>query len=133
MSSKLLVTCHSFRSSHPEVFLEKGALKIWCIFTGEHPCRSVISIKLKSNFIEITLWYGCSPANLLHNCIFSEHLLQRTAASAHWIICNHFHNILRHFDVLLNFSFSTSETMRDYYLYAWYIGVGSRIAERLNT
>ena len=30
------------------------------------PCRSVISIKLKSNFIEITLRHGFSPVNLLH-------------------------------------------------------------------
>ena len=29
---------------------------------------------------------------------------------------NHFHNILRLFDVLPNFLFTTSETMRDYYL-----------------
>ena len=29
---------------------------------------------------------------------------------------NDFHNILRLFDVLLNFSFTTSETMGDYYL-----------------
>ena len=28
-------------------------------------CRNVISIKLQSNFIEITL-HGCSPVNLLH-------------------------------------------------------------------
>ena len=31
-----------------------------------HPCRSVISIKLQSSFIEITLLYGCSPVYLLH-------------------------------------------------------------------
>ena len=31
------------RSSHPEVFLEKGVLKICSKFTGEHPCRSVKS------------------------------------------------------------------------------------------
>ena len=31
-------------------------------------------------------------------------------------IYNHFHNILRLFDVLTNFFFTTSETMRDYYL-----------------
>ena len=30
------------------------------------PCRSVISTTLQSNFIEIALWYGCSPVNLLH-------------------------------------------------------------------
>ena len=29
---------------------------------------------------------------------------------------NHLHNILRLFDVLPNFHFTTSETMRDYYL-----------------
>ena len=28
--------------------------------------QSVISIKLQSNFIEITLGHGCSPVNLLH-------------------------------------------------------------------
>ena len=28
-------------------------------FTGEHPCRSAISIKLQSNFIEISLRHGC--------------------------------------------------------------------------
>ena len=55
-----------FRSSYPEVFLGKGVLKICSKFTGEHPCRSVISIKLLCNFIEITLWHGCSPVHLLH-------------------------------------------------------------------
>ena len=55
-----------FRSSHPQVFLEKGVPKICSRFTGEHPCQSVISIKLQSNFIEITPRHGCSPVNLLH-------------------------------------------------------------------
>ena len=40
-------TVSKSRSSHPEMFLVKGALKICSKFTGEHPCRSVISIKLK--------------------------------------------------------------------------------------
>ena len=48
-----------FRSSLPEVLLGKGVLKICSKFTGEHPCRSVISIKL------------LSPVNLLH--IFKTH------------------------------------------------------------
>ena len=30
------------RSITPEVFLEKGVLKMQCKFAGEHPCRSVI-------------------------------------------------------------------------------------------
>ena len=54
------------RSSHLEVFLGRGVLKICSKFTGEHPCQSAISIKLQSNFIEILLWHGCSPVNLLH-------------------------------------------------------------------
>ena len=56
----------NFRSSHPEVFLGKSALKICSHFTGEHPCRSAISIKLYNSFIEIPLRHGCFPVNLLH-------------------------------------------------------------------
>ena len=41
----------TIRSIPPEVLLRKGVLKISSKFTGEHPCRSVISIKLPSNFI----------------------------------------------------------------------------------
>ena len=52
-------------SSHPEVFLRKGVLKIRIKFTGEHTCRSV-SIKLLWDFIEIVLRHGCSPVNSLH-------------------------------------------------------------------
>ena len=45
-----------FRSSYPDVFLGKRVLKICSKFTGENPCRSVISIKLHKG----------SPVNLLH-------------------------------------------------------------------
>ena len=54
------------RNSRPEVFIREDVLKICSKFTGEHPCRSVISIKLLCNFIEITLRHGFSPVNLLH-------------------------------------------------------------------
>ena len=56
-----------FRSSHPEVLLGKGVLKICSKFTGEHPCQSAIWIKLQNNFIEITPGHGCCPVNLLRN------------------------------------------------------------------
>ena len=46
---------------------------------------------------------------------------------------NHFHNIFRLLDVLPNFLFTTSETMRDYYLWIWYLRVIERVAERLKT
>ena len=62
-----------YRTSPPEVLLGKGVLKICSTFTGEHPCRSMISIKLQSNFIEIALRLGSSPVNLLH--IFQYTLL----------------------------------------------------------
>ena len=79
------------RSSRPEVYLRKGVLKICSKFTGEHPCRGVISIKLLCTkaptvqcginpfssclardimtdveIIEIALRHGCSPVILLH-------------------------------------------------------------------
>ena len=55
-------------SSHPEVFLGKGVLKICSKYT------------LLCNVFEI--WYGCSPVNLLHiqNTFSQEHLW--VAASA---------------------------------------------------
>ena len=65
------------RSSHSEVFLIKGVLKICSKFTREHPCRSVISIKLQSNFTEITLRHGCSPVSLL--CIFRTPFFESTS------------------------------------------------------
>ena len=52
------------RSSTTKMVLEKGLLKICSQFTGEHPRRSVISIKLLCSFIEIVLWWRCSPTNL---------------------------------------------------------------------
>ena len=48
------------------MFLVKGVLQICNKCTGEHPCQSVISIKLLCNLIEITLWHVCSPVNLLN-------------------------------------------------------------------
>ena len=67
----------TFRSSPSEVFLEKGVLKICSKFTGEHPCRSAISISLLCNFIEIALRHGCSPVNLLH--IFRASFFKNTS------------------------------------------------------
>ena len=45
--------------SPPEVFLGKDILKYAAKFTGEHPCQSVISIKLLCNHASA----GCSPVN----------------------------------------------------------------------
>ena len=53
----------------PEAVVQRCSLekvKTCSKFTGEHPSQSVISIKLQSHFIEITLRHGCSLVNLLH-------------------------------------------------------------------
>ena len=49
----------SIRSSHPDVFLEKGVLKICSKFTGEHPCQSAISIKLQTTLLKSHFDMGC--------------------------------------------------------------------------
>ena len=57
------------------MFLRKGVLKIHSKFTGEHPCRSVISIfqcDFKCDF------NGCSPENLLH--VFRTPFRRNTSA-----------------------------------------------------
>ena len=68
-------TFYKNRSSPPEVFLRKSVLKTCSKFTGEHRCRSGVSIMLQYNFIEITLRHWCSPVNLLD---ILEHLFVRT-------------------------------------------------------
>ena len=58
------------------MFLGKCVLKICSKYAWEHPCRSMISVKLQSNFTEITLLHGCSSVNLLHifyNTFSQEH------------------------------------------------------------
>ena len=72
-----------YRSSHTGVFLENGVLKICSKFTGEHPCRSVFSINLQSNFIEITFRHACSPVNFLH--IFTTIF---TKCTSRWLLLN---------------------------------------------
>ena len=47
-----------YRSNPSQLFLGKGVVKICSKCTGEHPCRTVISKMLQSNFI-------VNPVNLL--------------------------------------------------------------------
>ena len=65
--TKLYCCSKMDRSSPPELFSGNIVLKICSKFTEEHLCRSVVSIKLRNNFIETTLWHGCS-VNLPHIC-----------------------------------------------------------------
>ena len=63
---------------------------------------------------------------LNHSSLYSQSLVYTILHLTYWasLNCvtvfletfNHFQNILRLFDVLTNFPFTASETMRDYYL-----------------
>ena len=94
------------RSSRPEVFLEKGVLKIWSKFTGEHSCRSTISIKLQSNFTEIALQHGCSPVNLLH--IFKTPFSRNTSDS-HFCIHFEFYHFYFFVGIMCSMNWSTCD------------------------
>ena len=59
-------------------------------FTGEHPYRGAISIKLQSNFIEITIRHGCSPVNF---CLFSELLFLRTPLEGYFWVSEYNQNV----------------------------------------
>ena len=79
---KAIIVWYTLRSSHPEVFLTKGSLEIYSKFTEEHPYRSVISIKLLCNFIEVTLPDNrCSLVNLQH--IFRTPFSKKTSG---WVL-----------------------------------------------
>ena len=77
-------------------------------YTGEHPCRGVISINLQSNFIEIAIQRECSPVNLLN--ILRSPFLKNTSGrlllfQANWIFQTGdvlFYNL----SILQNFSFA---------------------------
>ena len=66
----------TYRSSHLEVFLGKGVLKICSKFTREHPCRSAILMKLLKQ-----LRHGHSLVNLLY--IFRTPFPKNTSGRLH--------------------------------------------------
>ena len=72
------------RSSHPEVFFEKGVLKICSKFTGEHPCRSSICF---ATLLKLQFGMGVF---LQIGCIFSEHLYLRTPLQGYFCVLNIF-------------------------------------------
>ena len=53
------------------------------IYRRTPPCLWLISIKLQSNFIEITFRHGCYPVNLLH--IFRTPFQKNTSG---WLLLN---------------------------------------------
>ena len=92
-----------FQKQPPRVFLEEGVLKICSKFTGKHPCRGTILIKLLYNFVEIALWQGCSPVNLQH--IFRTPFLKSTSG---WL--------------LLSFVYVLKISIHPFLLHFWFTG-----------
>ena len=76
------------------MFLGKGFLKICSKFTAEHPCRSVISITLLRNFIEIALRHGCSPVSLQH--IFRHHFIRTPTEVCYWVCGDNYSTTVPH-------------------------------------
>ena len=78
----------------------KRVLKKMCsenmqqIYRGTPLLKYVMSIKLQSNFIKITLQHGYSPVNLLH--IFRTHFLKNTSGG---LLLYH-HTLFRVFSIL---------------------------------
>ena len=90
-----------FRSSNPEVLLEKSVLKKY----RRTPIPKCVSIKLQSNFIEISLRHGCFPVNLLH---FSEHIFVGTPLGGcsfifYWVSKFSFEMAIIHFSTCTGF------------------------------
>ena len=104
-----LVAAPLFRSSRPIMFLRKGILKICGKFTGEHPCRGAISVKLLCNFIEIALWHGCSSVNLL--LISRTHFSKNTSG---WLLLNFVIEDSKRSKIL---SFNSFDLLRDDFRY----------------
>ena len=59
-------SCSTIQKQPSRGVLKKTCSEIMQQIYRDHPCRSVISIKLRCKFIEIILRHGCSPVKLLH-------------------------------------------------------------------
>ena len=71
------------------------------------------------------LWpWGVRPKNYIW-AIWTQKRYQAISPEPY----NHFQNILRLFDVLPDFPFAASETIRDYYLTTWHMAVVSRVGK----
>ena len=73
--------CFLFRSSHPEVFSKKVALRNFAKFTGIHKCHSLFFNKIAglrpAALLKKGLWHRCFPVNFakfLTTPFLTEHL-----------------------------------------------------------
>ena len=65
------------RSSRPEVFCEKGVLRNFAKFTGNHLCQSQSFRRAPANLLKKRLWHRFLPVNFAkfrRTPFFTEHL-----------------------------------------------------------
>ena len=74
-------SCEYFQRQPPRGVLRKRCSEYMQQIYRRTPMPKCVSIKLLCNFIEITLWYGWSPVNLLH--IFRTPLTKNTSV---WLL-----------------------------------------------
>ena len=106
---------------HYHVFL---CLKFYVLFCFCHDSLFNVSllylfINVFTRYLSKTWWERCHILTQNSNIQFNMYASPCVFVFNFYVLIytyNKFHNILRLFDVLPNFPFTTSETMRDYYL-----------------
>ena len=131
-SNQMLLFITAENDIQTYMFFKIGVLKNSTVCTGKPQCFPMnIAIFLRTAFLQNSSC-GCFwTFTLLSKICF---LFTFSSPQIFLLIMflnsyNHFHNILRVFDVLTNFPFTTSETMPEYFLQTWYIRAALRVAE----
>ena len=104
-------------------FLGKAVLKICSRFTGEHPWKNAILIKLHSNFIEIALRHRCSPGGLSNTILPTESLLFALLLYCHICLSEQASNRLITFHISCNYfmNYSRQRSSCSWVFYSVYI------------
>ena len=88
----LLLTRASFRSSHLELFYQKGVPRNFAKLTGKHLCQSLLSVKLQAqacNFIKketLAQVFSCEFCESFQNTFFMKHLWWLLLNISHWCL-----------------------------------------------
>ena len=103
------IKCNNYRKfQNPKILYVFNEILALCIICGKcgSKDKEIIHEEKSIKILEIL--------GLIDN--MNEYFKKYGQRKHNSIICNHFHNILRLFNVLPNFLFTTSETMPNYYL-----------------
>ena len=120
------------RSSRPEVFCKKGAVKNFSKFIGKHLCQNLFFNKVvkltPTTLLKKSLWHRCFPMNfaqVLRTPFLIEHLWWLLLNQSHWFakqelverhepnICNVVHCFLWHQSSFLEIYFMKQAKLED--------------------